>query len=946
MRLIFIFLVCFPNICFSQIQESFNDGDYQNNPAWSGSEDYFIVNTSNELQLSDTDARESYLSTASQAIEEASWQMRVKMDFNPSSSNFTRIFLACETEALTNANNALFVELGSTDDNICLYKIENGSKEKLIEGAVDRINLSAVDVLVKVTRTDNNWTLAVDLGSGWIDEGQATFELNFPSSHFGIYCKYTKTRANKFFFDDISVEGQPYRDKTPPEVRHFELINGTQLRLTFNEALDESSIGTEDFMLENSQRQPSSFSYNKENLTISLFYDPILDDTPDETLQVSNILDLDGNALAECSFPFSYERIKVNNIELTDRQTIKLTFSKTVYIAGFDKAILKIDELAIEPIDISTEDELSFHISLPESLDNGRRYTLQIEGITDAINDAVPAINTTISHYSASRFDVVFNEWMADPNPSMGLPEVEFIELFNNSAYDISLKNWSLQINDKAVILPDSSISSNGFICLVSATDMDKWNSRIPTAFVKSLPALNNSGFEMSLFNESTAVVDAFIYQPTTIPGEGFKKDGGWSVERIDSQNLSGEADNFHWSMDLNGGTPGSNNSVQAKNTDTKAPHIASLTLLDAKTLNMEFNETMNFNTFSVEIEPQLQIHKQVFDEIFLNTLKIEFENTLLSNAIHQLNAIDINDLAGNKLELNEPFLFGMPDTLELNDVLINEVLFNPYPDGADFVELYNTSDKLIDLSDMYFAQIEDDAIEKLYPVSDECVLLHPHAYVAITTNKESLLQHYTCSQPNAIFEASGLPSFPDDEGLVAIGNKKGIILDKFSYHQNMHFDLLKDKEGVSLERLSWQLATQESSNWQSAASTAGFATPGYINSQQLNASVETTNIVSLSPEVFTPNGDGIDDWLQIHITPEELNTIATIRIFDANGKEVRYLINNQSLPNSHFFLWDGLNDANAALKPGIYIIYVQCVYPSGKVHEEKLSCVIGIKSN
>ncbi|MCG8578899.1 MAG: hypothetical protein MI866_03230 [Bacteroidales bacterium] len=257
MRLIFILLLHFSLTCYAQLNESFNDNDFKNNPVWSGTDDYFTVNPNNELQLYDNEARTAYLTTPSQTVEEAGWQIKVKMDFNPSSSNYARIYLASDTEHLPDVHNALFIELGSSKDNICLYKIENGNKELLIEGLTDRLDHPAVDVIVKVKRTENKWTLESNTGAGWYTEGQADAEYNYPSAFFGIYCQYTKTRADKFFFDDISVTGLPYRDRTPPEITDFELINGSQVFLRFNKALDESSISTDAFTLQNSERRPS-----------------------------------------------------------------------------------------------------------------------------------------------------------------------------------------------------------------------------------------------------------------------------------------------------------------------------------------------------------------------------------------------------------------------------------------------------------------------------------------------------------------------------------------------------------------------------------------------------------------------------------------------------------------------------------------------------------------
>ncbi|WP_430817039.1 lamin tail domain-containing protein [Carboxylicivirga sp. RSCT41] len=946
MRLIFILLVYFPLICQAQVQDSFNDGDFKNSPPWSGSDELFMVNTHNELQLNDADAGAAFLSTPSQSIEEASWQVKVKMNFNPSSANYARIYLASDKKQPVDAHNAVFIEFGSSDDNICLYIIENGNKEKLIEGATDRLNHAEVDLIVKVTRSGNRWTLLSNMGNGWITEGEAEAQYNYAAAYFSIHCQYTKTRADKFFFDDIQVQGLPYRDKSPPVITDFELNNGSQMSLTFNKALDESSISSTCFTLQNSQRHPANMVYNNDTHMLNLHFDPIIDDTDHDQLIVSGIRDTHGNSMSEQTFSYSYKRIKVNQVRLVNRDSIQLSFSKSLTIETFANMNMQLDKIVTRPVSIGTDDNHTFIIQLPEKLENGRQYELTISGLTDAINDPVPDISITLMHYDALRFDVVFNEWMADPVPSMGLPEVEFIELFNNSPYNINLSDWTLQINDNTVSLPDSVIEAGGLICLVSSKHIDDWNKVVATAFIKSMPGLTNSGFEMFLYNADKHIVDAFNYQTQLIEGEGFKKDGGWSAERIDPANKSGSPGNFHWSMNLNGGTPGQHNSVHNDLPDRTPPVITGLKLHDKKELLVRFSETMDFNTYSVELAPELNITQQHFDQLFLNQLELEFENELPANAIYQLMSVNIKDMSGNTLVLDAPIIFGVPDTVTKDDLLINEVLFNPHPGGADFVEIYNTSNKLINLADLYFAEIKDDQIEKLHQVSEEVLLLQPHSYIAITTDKEKILQNYNCPQQDALVETSTLPSYPDDEGHVVLANKKGIVLDAFIYHQNMHFDLLKDKEGVSLERLSWDLTTQASDNWLSAASTAGYATPGYLNSQQLRNSKETSSLVSIHPEVFTPNNNGADDQLQILMNSDEPNAIVTIRVYDPKGNEVRYLANNLSLANSNIFTWDGMRDDGTKLQPGIYLIYVQCTYGSGQVHEEKIPCVIGTGSN
>ncbi|MBR8535556.1 lamin tail domain-containing protein [Carboxylicivirga sediminis] len=944
----FVLLLCLPLNLTAQLYESFSDNNFTTAPQWIGNDDKFIVNSEQLLQLNDTDAGTAYLSTACNIVEEASWTFRVQMGFNPSSSNLARVYLISNNSQLIEASTAVYVELGNTADNICLYKVVNGERTKLLEGVTGRLNLPAVDILVRVSRTANTWQLDVNDGNGWISEGTVNYEYNSPSAYFGWYCKYTKTRADKFFLDDIVVNGLPFSDKTPPIITQFELINGSSMQLSFNEPLEESSITIDNFSLANSGRQPSSYTYSNDNLELTLFFDPIIDDTDAEQLVVKNIKDTAGNSIEPVTIEFSYQVTRINSLRLIDTSTLELHFTKSVNANGFMNAIFTIDDYPIRIGDIKTISPTIYSVTLAEALNNGQTYQLTISNVTDAIGDIIPEKTSSIVFYQPKRFDVVFNEWMADPTPSMGLPEVEYIELLNTSEFELSLHNWKLWINNKQVTLPAATLPARAMICLLNSADADNWPEDVPAIFVDNMPALNNTGCELVLSDADDNIMDAFRYSPAAIPGEGFKREGGWSVERIDPLNQSGQKDNYHRCMNLSGGTPGTINSVYRGNADIQPPNIAQCVLQSNSTLLITFDETMLFtDNISVEIEPSLTIQRQESDSVFLRELTMHFTEPLHVNDAYRLSAIGISDWAGNLMHLEYPLLFGVPDSLEKNDLLINEVLFNPYTDGKDFVEIYNQSDKIINLSDLYLPEINEETIEKLHAIDNINQLLLPKSYVAISQNIAQLKQFYSCKDETALLEAQTLPTYPDQEGIVALTNKQGIILDVFNYSEQMHFDLLKDKEGISLERLSWESPTNDATNWHSAASTAGFATPGYTNSQTtepFNPELHAKTI-SVTPEVFTPNSDGTTDFLNIYYTTEETGAIGTIRIYDSYGNEVRYLINNQTLAQTGYFTWDGLDEQSAALAPGIYIIYFQCIYASGKTVEERHTCVISAQN-
>ncbi|MCB0740369.1 MAG: hypothetical protein KDB92_04830, partial [Chitinophagaceae bacterium] len=150
--------------------------------------------------------------------------------------------------------------------------------------------------------------------------------------------------------------------------------------------------------------------------------------------------------------------------------------------------------------------------------------------------------------------------------------------------------------------------------------------------------------------------------------------------------------------------------------------------------------------------------------------------------------------------------------------------------------------------------------------------------------------------------------SFPDAEGFVLVLNQQGEVVDEVDYNDDWHFKLIDDDEGVSLERIDPDAPSQEASNWHSAASTAGYGTPTYKNSQyKLVNPVSAT--VAVVPKVFSPDNDGRDDIATIQYEVTEPGYVANITIFDAAGRPIRNLVRNGTLGLKGYWNWDGLDD-------------------------------------
>ncbi|MBY0543357.1 MAG: hypothetical protein K2P75_08125, partial [Sphingobacteriaceae bacterium] len=169
--------------------------------------------------------------------------------------------------------------------------------------------------------------------------------------------------------------------------------------------------------------------------------------------------------------------------------------------------------------------------------------------------------------------------------------------------------------------------------------------------------------------------------------------------------------------------------------------------------------------------------------------------------------------------------------------------------------------------------------------------------------------------------------------------------VDRFDYNDSMHLALLKNVKGVSLERVSFLKSANDFGNFKSAAQSTGFATPTYRNSQEEDIN-SLKNNVSLANKVFSPDGDGYEELLQIDYRFVDNGNIANVNIYTDKGILVRKLQRNTSVATAGNFIWDGLNDAGQKSKVGIYIIKFDAFALNGKTESFKQACVLAAKLN
>jgi len=274
-------------------------------------------------------------------------------------------------------------------------------------------------------------------------------------------------------------------------------------------------------------------------------------------------------------------------------------------------------------------------------------------------------------------------------------------------------------------------------------------------------------------------------------------------------------------------------------------------------------------------------------------------------------------------------------------EILLSEVLFNPFPGGEDYVEIYNYSDRDIPLGKLFLASRDKNfQLEQIYDLSGKIYLFPPKSYVAITKDTSGVFPFFRIKCSECFQQVARIPSYNNDDDYVVLLNENFEILDELYYTEKMHTPFLADREGVSLERVSFSAPASIPGNWHSASSDAGYGTPGYENSQ---AGKELTGKpkVIFEPEAFSPNHDGYNDEFVVRYEMTKPGYVANITVFDAAGRFVQHLAKNEILGTGGKFVWNGEDKTGSRQPLGVYVVLVEIFNAEGEIHRFKNGVVL-----
>jgi hypothetical protein len=265
-----------------------------------------------------------------------------------------------------------------------------------------------------------------------------------------------------------------------------------------------------------------------------------------------------------------------------------------------------------------------------------------------------------------------------------------------------------------------------------------------------------------------------------------------------------------------------------------------------------------------------------------------------------------------------ENSVFGIPDGKK-NDLVINEIMFDPAAGNNEFVEFLNLKKETLNIGGWSMK----DQHKNKYKLSDSNFVIPAGSYFLLASDS-SVIRNYDLFNFNykAVLNESSLGLTSDE--LILLKDLRGNVIDSVYYSDKWHNKNFTNTKGRSLERINPFLSSNDRYNWNTCVNNKG-ATPCAKNSIYV-INTKTNSSLSASPNPFSPDYDGFEDCTILNYSLRIPVSQVNIKIYDSKGRLVRILANNMASGSTGSVIFDGLGDDGLALRMGIYIIFLEAL--------------------
>lgn len=537
-----------------------------------------------------------------------------------------------------------------------------------------------------------------------------------------------------------------------------------------------------------------------------------------------------------------------SNVILNDSLNIILTvknigtaeannFSISIYHGSEKEEIIYSNNFS----QLNSGDSLTINTNRTIFLEGENIFSAQIDfPLDELLNNNVSSISVNGILINEIEGDIVINEFMYAPQNE----QPEWIELFNRSEKEISLKNYRIMDNSGAEAIIDGSLNflPDQFYVIADDSSILNFYSKIENLIVVNFPTLNNSGDDIVIKDSLNRIIDSVGYT------SDWGGTNGNSIERISVEESSLNIDNWKESKFP---TPGIINSVSQKNRDLKIDTVYTEQRRPIVNTTTKIVTEVE-NTGKLPLNYTISIYSDVDNDSLADVL-VEQSNTLALNDgektifyfTTELNIKPTDQYFIVKLEVEDDdttdnkYYFAVKPSYPKYSILINEIMYSPLNFEPEWIELFNNSNYDINILSW---SVEDILTNPVNRSVDEEYLFPADSYLIISKSKSIYDFHKSIKVP--VLEVP-FANLNNDEDGVVIKDFNGKTIDSVLYSSDWG-----GNGGKSLERINTNFESTNPNSWGSSIDIEG-GTPGRINSitpKEYDLSVMSLNSIPPYP--------------------------------------------------------------------------------------------------
>ena len=510
-------------------------------------------------------------------------------------------------------------------------------------------------------------------------------------------------------------------------------------------------------------------------------------------------------------------------------------------------------------------------------------------------NIAYTNFNAGVSNNNTN--DIIINEIMYAPLAG----EPEWIELFNRTNDSLSLMNWTITdiytTPTTVKIISNISIMPKSYLVISKDSTVFIQHPFIPSPVLKlNIPSLNNEGDGVILKDYTGMVIDSVKYDPQ------WGGNSGYSLERKSPDMSSLLKDNWGSSQDFERSTPGRINSLKEKLYDLsvgdilfnpKYPVAGNDVSVSALIKNSGASSANNFtvefylkeglsvwNMLSVSNGLSLLAGDSLIVSSSSPVLKIQDKYVVSVKVIYSQDQDTLNNYLEKNLE---------PGAAE-RSIIVNEIMYDPAVGEPEWIELKNISSETINLKNWSLSDLLTTPTKSVITIL--YYFLSPNELIIAARDTLFYLLHPGLTFKTKIVNYGILGNTED--GIIVYDYRDGII-DSVIYNSSWGH-----KKGYSLERISSDKNSNDSSNW-TLSLCSEKSTPGKENSVVGIPDGKRNDLVI--NEIMYDPALGNNEFVEFLNLKKEMLNIGGWSIEDQHKNKYKLSDSNFVIPSGSYFL-------------------------------------------